>query len=282
MIEVLAQAEAAGSTAGDSVARFLTLFGAVVGILTAAVIYANSRRVKPYRPRTESNLANVVQIEAPEPQRWRDKKFPEDWESEDTRKAYWVGKRRSSQLVSGGAGIVLIACFNGYVFDLWDMAPLWLFYGILAVPYFAGGLRRTASLQGEPWKELTLRGKTAKLIMVGSKGSVLARCFAALHTIGGVVVRYDADEGLIVAATGREAWWYTPERVEVRVRDLGNQRSYVSLKSDDPAPAPAAVLKPNLANVRRLVAELSSSSPEPGSTVELHDTGTVKRAGAKS
>ena len=272
MLRVLAQAGANGADGADWLGRILTFVGAVVGFVTAAVTYANSRRVKPYLTTAGSNLATVMKIEAPEPQQWRDKKFPEDWPSEETRRNYWRKMRRDSLWAYWISLVIWWLSFMAFIVNFLDMAPIWLFYAILAIPYWVGAMRRAGSLRGEPWKELTLRGKQAKLTMAGSRNQVLSRCLSALHAIGGLVIDYDADDGKIIGATGREAWWYTPERVEVYVRPAGNNRFEVSISSDDPTPAPAAFLKPNLANVRRLVAELSASGPESEPTVEVPES----------
>jgi hypothetical protein len=279
MTELLAQAATNGADSADWLGRILALLGALFGLATAWVTYASARRVKPYEATAGSNLATAIKIEAPEPHRWRERKFPDDWASEDARRMFWKKMRRESTLAYVVAWIICFLGFLGFTTNFLEMAPIWLFYSILSIPYIVGAWRRMVSLGGEPWKELTLRGKTARLVMSGTRRNVLGRCLAALHAIGGVVVSYDGDEGMIIGATGREAWWYVPERVEIKVTAL-EDKYQVDVGSDDPGPAPAALLKPNLANVRRLVAELSASARE-SDRVELHDTPVLESAGVE-
>jgi hypothetical protein len=275
VIEILAQVKADESTLSDAVVRLLAVVGGILGLFTAVVAYANARRGKPYNSRSGSTLGSVVQIEAPEPAKWHDKRFPDDWQLEETRKHYWIRQRRLSLAMSIGAGLVAVFGFFGYLFNVWDIGPLWLFYSILAVPYYFGGLRRGRGLEGEPWKESTVRGRDATIHVSGTREDVIGRCLVTLNAIGGSIVKFDSATGSVVAATGRETWWYTPQRIELAITDLGHKFE-VCITSDNPSPAPEGALKPNLINVRRFVAEMSSSPPQGESTITLPDEEVVE------
>lgn len=269
----LAQAEESGTTFSDVVVRVLAVIGAIVGLLTAALAYSNSRRGRSYRTTSGSTIATVVQVIAPEPAKWQKKRFPEGWEDDESvRRSYWRRQRIGGLATTVVAGLTTFLGFLGYLTDYWDMGILWLFYSVLAIPYYVYGMRRLSRLPSEPWKEATLSGKKATLIVAGRRENVLSRCLAALRAIGGVIVKFDADQGSVIAATGRDAWWFTPQKVKLTLAELDDDgRFEVTVISDDPYPAPEGVLKPNLANVRRFVAELSSSEPDTASALPLQD-----------
>jgi hypothetical protein len=95
----------------------LLLIGAVGGAaVSVATVVEKLRRPKPAERHAASGV--VLSLDAPEPSGWARHKFPEDWQSEDVRRAFWKNQRRRYWALSLIASVILLAGAIAFVTDV--------------------------------------------------------------------------------------------------------------------------------------------------------------------
>ena len=259
---------------GDMAGKLFAVIAGLLTLGTAAFAYLKSGR-HTYSPTSGSPLGKVQSVEAPPPRGWAFKEFPDQWDSVEVRRRYWQRKRRIASLgrllfgvVFLAAGYLVLLVAHSTTSDWLKILGLLVYFGVFVILFIVAE-RNMDSLDGEPWLKHNVSEQRAVITMTGSREDVMSRCISALLASGVAIIEFDAAAGSIVGSTGSDIRFiHTPERVTlnlepvtVHAEPMGRLDVFrVEVVSEDVMPATEGILRPNLYNVRHIVAELASSA----------------------